>query len=84
MLLQKSSLKVKLGEFKSDQKYFVQINQEILEASKNNHSSWRALQLMYTQLANTCGRFLQIVLFKVLHFKLLVKKHCVAKILQGI
>ena len=39
-----------------------QISQEILKASKNNHSSWRDLQLMCIQLTRICegcstGRF---------------------------
>ena len=38
-----------LGEFKSDQKYFLpnkSRNPEILK--KNSHNSWKALQLMWT------------------------------------
>ena len=61
-----------------------QINKEILKASKNNHSSWRATQLIHTQLARIWRRFERVVLFKILCLKWPVKKYCAGKILQGI
>ena len=45
---EKYSSKLNSGEFKIDQKILCKLNQEILKALKNNHSSWKAVQLMYT------------------------------------
>ena len=64
-------------------KILCQINQEILKASRNNHRSWKALQLLCTWLEGFAEGILQVVLFTVLCFKWSVKKHCVTKILQG-
>ena len=64
-----------------------QIYQEILKASKTNHSSWKALHLMCTLLAriwwgHSTSFLVYDFVFQVISEK--TRKHCVARILQGI
>ena len=62
----------------------LQINQEILKASKNDHNSWKALQLICLYGKDLFRLFYKLLLFTVLCFKWSVKKNCVAKILLAI
>ena len=55
-----------------------QIYQEILKASKTNHNSWKALQLMCTLLARICGGHSTSFFAYGFVFQVISEKHCVA------
>lgn len=70
---------VKLGEFKTNQKYFAK-SKEILKCSKNYHNSCKSPKVMWKKIAKNLLGVFEKSFYLRFCFKWSVKKHCIENI----
>ena len=82
MALAKHCWVVKLGEFKSDQKYLAKYFHEILKTLKNNRNSSNDFQLMCPSAMICLGRYAGCFIYSFVIQ--VISEHCVVKVLLAI